>query len=212
MSCEDAAMVFNELPGLYKAPSNLQPSISQWEALITSCCGAMATSNFGLVAEHFMSLNDDTYLTQSFIHELTSSTGTSNGKRRLAGEPKDIAAVIHAIGRLSLGSLIAIELHGSAICGFLAAMANWFFGLEVQIRKGGIIVHSTVSDPQAAQIIVEYKTESCPAQSQNLRLASKSYQVFNVASILDPKYGQDLPCLGGRISWEKALRTTFGVC
>lgn len=206
MSTEMVAYILDELPEFYKAPPDLRPSLSQWEALANVCAGTLSSTNFGSIAEHFMSLNGDTILSPDF-----SLVSVSKLKRRLTGEPKDIAAALQAISRLSSGSLISIELHGGATCGLLAAVASWFLGLDVEIRKNGTIVHRSVSEKHPVQILVQYYgKESRPIHSEETQVTSTSYHIFSVASILDPGDLKRFQSVGGRVSWENALRATFG--
>jgi hypothetical protein len=195
MPTEMVASILDELPEFYKAPPDLRPSLTQWDALVNICSGTLASINFSLIAEHFMGLNGDVALVLPSL-----SRREPKAQRRLRGEPKDIAATLQAISRLSLGSLISIELRGNATCGLLAAVANWFLGLDVEIRKDGATVHRSVSESQPVQIIMQYRTDRTSIQSEEAQVDSRSYHIFNITSMLDPRDLKGLQYIGGRVS------------
>ncbi|KAL9119649.1 MAG: hypothetical protein Q9187_003797 [Circinaria calcarea] len=208
MSSEMVASILDELPAIYGAPLELRPSLLQWEALVTNCSGVISSTNFGLVAEYFMGLSGDGPVAPHPFHIKNPRT-----QSRDCGQPKDVATALHAIGKLSSGSLIAIELRGGAVCGLLGALGFWFLGLEVEIRKGSIVAYRSVSDEEPVQILVTYGAVNDQASSIDMQVASRSYHICNISSILEGRlidYDHDNHIISGRVPWDKAIQTTFG--
>jgi hypothetical protein len=54
-----SAGVLVEMTKSAGAPEDTTPSLQQWRALINSCAGIFAASNFGIRAEHFMGLDGE---------------------------------------------------------------------------------------------------------------------------------------------------------
>lgn len=215
LSPEVVASVLDELPATYEAPTYLRPSLLQWSALVSNFSGVVSTSNFALVAEHFMSLDGEGLtllegLPKSLVEK---NLGSQVGHFRDCGRPRDVARALHAIGKLSSGNLTGIELRGGAICGLLAALAYWFLGLAIEIRKGGTLLYRSVSEDHPVQVLVTYAATEADPSFLDMQLASQSYYVCNISSVLQGRspneHGENL-IMTGRIPWDKAIQTTFG--
>ena len=216
LSTEAVALILDELPATYEAPIYLRPSLLQWSALVSNCSGVVSSTNFGLVAEHFMSLDGDGRILPSDLltkNLFENSPGSQMGQMRDCGQPKDVASALHAMGRLSSGTLTAIELRGGAICGLLGALAYWFLGLEIEIRKGSTLVYRSISDDEPVQILVTYPAANNESSFLDVQMASRSYQLCNISSILQGRslsHHDDCLIMSGRIPWDKAVQITFG--
>lgn len=216
LSPEVVASVLDELPATYEAPTYLRPSLLQWSALVSNCSGVLSTSNFALVAEHFMSLDGEGLILPlpPLAKDLVGKNpGSEVGHLRDCGQPKDVARALHAIGKLSSGNLVAIELRGGAICGLLAALAYWFLGLAIEIRKGGTLLYRSVSEDRPVQVLVTYAATEAESNFLDMRLASQSYNVCNISSLLQGRslnHHDEGIIMAGRIPWDKTIQTTFG--
>ena len=207
LSTESAASILDELSEVYGAPSELRPSLSQWENLLCSCSGTLANTNFGLVAEHFMSLNGDSFITSRAPFILNPRI-----QPRQAGMPKHVAVVLAAIGNLSHGQLSSIEIRGGSMCGLLAAFGYWFLGLDVEIWTGSTLAYRSIAEGQPVQILVRYTATDVTIDSTEVELASKSYHIFNIASIIAPITDSEAEAtliMSGRIPWSSAITSTF---
>ncbi|KAG7007396.1 hypothetical protein G7Y79_00010g028970 [Physcia stellaris] len=216
LSPEVVASVLDELPATYQAPTYLRPSLLQWSALVSNCSGVVSTSNFALVAEHFMSLDGEGLILplRGLAKNLVEKNlGSQVGHLRDCGQPKDVARALQAIGKLSSGNLIGIELRGGAICGLLAAWAYWFLGLAIEIRKGGTLLYRSVSEDVPVQLLVTYAATEAEFSFLDTQLASQSYYVCNISSFLQGRslnqHDEGL-IMAGRIPWDKAIQITFG--
>lgn len=164
---ETVVAIMDELPGVYQAPSELRPSLLQWSALVSNCTGVISKTNFGLVAEHFMSLDgtdpivDTDQWGRNPVNELRP-------RKRHSGLPSDIASALRAIAELSSGKLTLIELCGGATCGLLAASAYWFLGLDVEIRKGPDLVYRSVLENRPVRLLVRYVDGDNKAESPEI--------------------------------------------
>lgn len=214
---ERVAAILDELAATYGAPAELRPSLLQWAALVSNCSGVVSRTNFGLVAEHFISLDGMHILPPERRNRgfeiLQGKPALPLPHMRDVGQSEDVAFALHEIGKVSLGSLISLELRGGSICGLLGAFAYWFLGLEIEIRKGMSVVHRSVSEGNTVQILVTYGAGDEDHSPHSLQVASRSYRICNIASILHTRsedtMNDDL-IMSGRIQWDQAIRDTFG--
>ena len=212
MSAEMVASILDKLPAIYDAPQHLRPSLSQWEALVVSCDKAISRTNFGLIAEHFMSLHGDEPVGPP---QLLLRHAPGAWQFRACGQPSDIATALDMFSKISSNSLKAVELRGDAVCGLLAAFGFWFLGLEVEIRKGSTVPYRSVSAKSHVHIVVEYRLadHQTSSSSFDVQIASKSYHVVNISNILTDHvvdYGNDNHIMSGRMTWDRAVKTAFG--
>ena len=208
MSTEMVATILDRMPGLYKAPPELQPSLVQWEALVSSCSGVVASTNFGHVAEHFMRLSGT-----DLICPVPLPVRSSIPPVRSCGNPQDVAAALCAIARVSQGTLLAIELRGGAVCGVLAALGFWFLGLDVEVRKGSSVVYRSVSDQQTVHLTVLYNSDESQVDPSEVQLATRSYYIRDIQTILGQRmidHDNENYILTGRVKWAEAIHSTFG--
>ena len=208
MSTEMVASILDELPEAYDAPPELCPSVTQWEAIAKTCSGVISATNFSLVSEHFMGLSGDGPVTpHPFVIK------NPGPQSRDCGEPKHIASALHALGKLSTGSLIAIELRGGAACGLLGALGYYFLGLEVEIRRGHVVLYRSASAEIPVQILVTYGAEANQTSFYRMQVASRSYRIYNISSIIGGR-AKDLEndnyIMSGRVPWGKMIQTTLG--
>ncbi|MCJ1365372.1 hypothetical protein MMC16_004493 [Acarospora aff. strigata] len=188
-SPDAGGMIMSELAHLYGAPEDLLPSPLQWKTLVESCSGIFRSTNFGCVAEQFMSYSEKGRLCD-----------------RKGGDPRNVAEALDAIGCISSGSLTSITLRGGPACGWIAAVGLWFLGLEVEIRApdGSTLYTSTQDKPIHMTVIYG------SAGASGTEIASKEYIVLN---IIDFVHDRDFyeNTISGTVSWESCIKQTFGI-
>jgi hypothetical protein len=172
--------------------SVLTPSLSQWHSLVKTCSGVLAHTSFGVVAEQLMSLADQ--------------DRTSKRWMRKSGDPVDIAKALHALAEVSRDAAFAITFTGTVECGWLAAIAHWFFELDTEIRNDqGNVLFSSCRKEQPPRVLIIYSLED----SNHIHTIGKSYFVKSIDDILQP-FNSEGGAISGRVKWETALRQTFG--
>lgn len=148
-----------------------------------------------MVAEHMMGLAGDT---------LVARGGQDS---RTAGNPKDIAQVLAAIARLSADLAHSIKISGGTECGWIAAVAHWFFEIDVEIRSSnGEILYPSSRKGEKPQLLVTFESKDL----ESLQLVGKSYIIRDLTRGLLYKDGLEASRLSGRVRWEMALHQTFG--
>jgi hypothetical protein len=171
------------------------PSLAQWHSLINTCSGVLAPTSFGVVAEHIMGLAGDTFVARG-------GQGC-----RTAGDPKDIARVLAALARLSTDSALSIKISGGTKCGWIAAVAHWFFELDVEIRSSnGTILYPSARKGKEPQLLVIFE----PKDPESIQVVGKSYIIKDLTHGLMYKDGLETSRVTGRVRWETALYQTFG--
>ncbi|KAL9029922.1 MAG: hypothetical protein Q9196_001895 [Gyalolechia fulgens] len=203
-----SARVLFELTSTYSSSSSeaarLTPSLQQWYALVEACAGTLSSTPFGTVVDQMVMLVSH--------HRSSSPRG---GHRRHVGNPRDVASVLNALGRLSLGQIITLTISGGCDCGWIAAVAYWFFDIVVEFRdaSGKIISplgkHTDASRPKL--VVVQASTGSTALQATG--------EAYTVADITTEIIARDQPRgempinandLQSRVPWQSILHQTFG--
>lgn len=196
MPADLAAVILDDLARAYGAPEDFRPSLQQWENLIKACSGVLSSSNFGKTADQFMR-----------FHSVPSETPPD------FGDPDDTANALKALACLSTGSLTSIELHGGPSCGWIAAIASWFLGIEIEIRRDGTTLFQSDPTRPEAQLLVSFSRNMNEAHGSEVRLASQSYFIRRFQDhFIDREKGQTgwEGALGSRVPWQEVIENTFG--
>ena len=185
-----STQILQEYAKLYGSNSegNLMPSFRQWECLVNSCSGVLATSPFGSVVEFFM--------------RFCPSAHT-------CGDPKEVARALEGLARISSGLMKSMVLIGNSECGFLAAIAQWLLSLRVVIQNtaGNIVYPSIGADATDYQLMVIYSEDQ--RSSNGISRTADTYYIDNIKELLPDSLGADY--LSGRVEWENAITQTFGL-
>ncbi|KAL9635295.1 MAG: hypothetical protein Q9204_002677 [Flavoplaca sp. TL-2023a] len=203
-----SARVLFELTTTYSSSSpdaaRLTPSLQQWEALVKACAGTLSATPFGTVTDQMVML---------VSQQKTSSP--RNDHCRHVGDPESVAAVLNALGRLSMDHLVTLTISGGCDCGWIAAVAYWFFDIAVEIRDiDGQVVYPLDNCPDASRrtlVVVQI-----PERSIALQATSEAYTVADITRDIiardqpADKQSFNLNDLQTRVSWRSVLRETFG--
>lgn len=186
---EAAADILFALSEEFGAPEALQPSPQQWLALMKVCSGTLSTTNFGAFSGTFMRF------------------GSQNGLDE-TGDPKAIAAALHAISQLSKGEIRAITLMGGEPCGWLAAVGSWLFGLSVRLHApdGIVVLEQGISGSEQAHITVYYKDSrtSNTYSASSGELVSIEGTTFIINGIA-PVASKFRATIDGRVEWRNCI-------
>ncbi|KAL8767879.1 MAG: hypothetical protein Q9209_005771 [Squamulea sp. 1 TL-2023] len=203
-----SARVLYELTTTYNSTSSeatrLTPSLQQWQALVKVCAGCLSTTPFGTIVDQMVTL---------MSHKKPSDPG--GGHDRHVGNPKDVALVLNALGRLSSCQLFTLTISGGYDCGWIAAVAYWFFDIAVEFREAnGHTVYPLGKHHDASSrtlVVVQASKGSTDLQTIG--------EAYSVADITREIVARDLPRdespfnvndLQTRIPWHSVLRQTFG--
>ena len=198
---EYAAEVLMEMTKLSKPTTECLPSLIQWLNLVKSCAGLVSNSKFALSAEGIMRLRGDL--------RVANRHSQCDRGRGMAHKSK-IAEALHGLAQLSRRALFQVTIVGGADAGFIAALADWLLGLNVEV-KGGKDQETrfqNYNDDRQPQLIIIYDDN---AQQEGLQCVGKIYRLPDASGMLTSERGAlTTTFLGGRVSWDNALDVTFG--
>ena len=201
-SADFAAEIFIEMAKKTQAPTNLQPSILQWKALLEACSGIFSTTKFPLVLDGIMRCHPSYHILHRGFLQRRWYPGCSN--------PQDLATVLLALARVTCDSLASITIIGGADAGFIAAIADWFFDLSVQVSDGesGSILYQNRPESDFVQISVVF-TGNYARNDTQVQIVGKTYRLRDAAELMRTDE-QRTRYLGGRVRWTEVLSTMFG--
>ena len=202
-SCEFSAAVLKALCDKSLLPEKLTPALSQWGSLVKLCTPAVIASQFPILVEGFSRL-------------LMSNADKRAPREVVATSPSELGAAILELAQLSTGQIANLTLTGNSDCGWLAALAEWLFSLQVEIvdQSGNTLYQSRgrrhnkdfksyhltivrLEDGQSGirQSMLHSRTHLVPPGSRGFDLRREtSYRHF----------------YQGRSEWSKILTDTFG--
>ena len=109
----------------YTPPGRLTPALSQWCAFIDFCSGAVEDSQFPMLVEGFSCLAGDT--NQGCIRRPLHTPTTA----------KALAGALKELPRASNGSLRIVTFECDIGCGWIAAVANWYYRIVELLNPWG---------------------------------------------------------------------------
>lgn len=192
-SLEISAQTLSAYADLSGVPRDLSPSVAQWKQLASTCSGCLANSRFSETVRKFMVPSQANY-----------------GFYR-ASTPQELAEALSLLAQVSTGKLDSIAFTGGPECAWLGALAEWLLGLSVSIEdaNGNHLLTGLHSKRLEADVRIIFDTS--PGSSSNWSLVSKkSYQLKEMAELIQTPAQLRTSLLNYRIPWEKVLQQTFG--
>ncbi|KAJ0414778.1 hypothetical protein BJY00DRAFT_294449 [Aspergillus carlsbadensis] len=203
-----AALILYEMAKELKAPTELSPSITQWEALVATSSCTFRETTFSLRIEKLLKLAG--LSGPSFPRD-------TGGAWSHPGHPQDIARCIVALGDIMRGTVEQITIHGGPASCWLATYASLILGLRVRLARNGEPLFANYDERQAnAQLCIEVLDGS--AMTNTLSHVGTTFtlrggrdfikQVFGGFDQL--RFGIDAePLVGGTVPWETLIVDTF---
>ena len=153
---------------------------------------------------------------QAFSVNPTMQTFSIQGTSPTCSTPASIARALLAIGNVTRGVIVAINIVGGADVGWLAAVSEWLFGLKVQIYnvEGEVLysLKSLVNEDSIANITITYHSADGGSLSDMVLLDS-TYRLEDARKLFESRGMADLERMSrvcGPVKWEEALSQTFG--
>jgi hypothetical protein len=195
------------LSNVAKNSANLKimPALTEWRSLVRSCAGLFAASAFPLRVETLMRMQIDRI------------TPTSQDGDHV--DSSDIATALLGIGKVSCGTWTSIAINGPGEAGWLAALAEWLFGLTVTITdEAGNLKYTSQADGQLANVNIFYNTTANQSSNtRSLQVVNKSFELrtvtelFSTARMPDTRSRSEWISTCGRVEWRECLSATFGI-
>ncbi|KAL8860634.1 MAG: hypothetical protein Q9178_002987 [Gyalolechia marmorata] len=190
-----------------QAPDELRPSVLQWNALIKACAGVFSCTPFPTRIHYFMTLCP-TYPVPLDADRLISS-------------PESVAEALWSIGKISRGELASVTVIGRIeAAAYLAAIAEWFFDLSIEIRdEGETLLYSRTqhrTDHIQLSIVFQSQPATLPSSSVHslpplsLQTVDRTYVLRDCEDMLRHENGLHQIYRSGRIEWKHALSSAFG--
>ena len=184
-----AAQLLQALWRTYDFPNELEPSRSQYRALVSDCSGFLLSTPFPDIVQRMAGPYKDD-------HNNMASSATST----------DLAKVFNALFQISKGALKAIEVHGGRDIAFLAAVAYWLFDLKVwvQMHDGSTMFSNCLYREQASVRLHWADVDS--TQSSLIQILATTFVLRSVEDlIIDDPHSPII----FRISWDVCLNELF---
>jgi len=193
---EVSAIILAELASVLGLPEGSGPSLPQWEHLVVACGGTLAATRFPCVAEHVMGLCNVRYRSRNKFGS------------RCMSEFNDVAQALGGVVEILNGSVTSITLVGGAACGWIAAFAHWFLGLEIEVRGGDdeqeISYTSSLDGKVAISVIYDNHSDEMAIKRRDT-----TYILRDLAGAMAGIYTGAYH-FSGRVPWDRALITAFG--
>ena len=173
----------------------LEPSRSQFRALVNGCSGLLLATPFPdvvrRIAGPFSDLDYNDYTSTAFIENTRS---------------EDWAKAVDAIFQVSKGNLKAIRVYGGRDIAFLGAIAHWLFDLRVWVESpDGTTTFSSCRSVEQANVYLHY-ADLGEGSNALLKISSTTFVLRSVEDlIVDDRYYQ----MTFRIQWKSCLSELF---
>lgn len=190
-----AAEVFHHLAKKTLNSEQNTPHIYQWVDLLHFANGILATDDFSLMVENFILL--DPY---------SITPGSKYSVDRCLVPPDSFATALLALSELISGKRVALTLRGGGVVGWIAALAEAFYGLTVTIEsRSGDHLHG----PKGGAMLNLIYTEKPELVLQDAEVEELTKEVTAISLSPFSKQIHFMP-FGGRIAWRTLLQQVFG--
>ena len=204
--------ILRELAIIFEIPQHNLPSLSQWQALLKACTGALAKTEFSKTAEQFLRHEEDIIIPHPVTgHRACATRSAGRPRYRVGCDPKEVAGVLKELACLSTsgGRRPSATFVGGSLCGWIAAVGCWFFGFDVEMQRDGKTVqHAGQHQYLEKQVALKVNYFSDPQKFRSIENQSNTHVIHDVEEALAPDKSCTPPP-SGRTSWGKAIQDTF---
>ncbi|KAH8701246.1 hypothetical protein GQ44DRAFT_778824 [Phaeosphaeriaceae sp. PMI808] len=185
------------------------PSLQSWSKIAKSCAGTLATTPFGKKADDFMRYHG------LENHVFTRGNHSNFNERwRTCSSAESMAEALVNLGSVAKEEISSITIEGGADTGFLAAVAEWLFNINIVItNENGIVTYTTPdvgSNIHARFILKNRFSESSQNSRQDIfRYPSKVVRLKDVSQALFTNDQDHELVVCGRVQWDQCLSASF---
>ena len=208
---EVAAEVLNEVLLLQNPERETTPSLQSWSKIVKACAGTLAKTKFGIIAERLMHFHPS----EPSLFP-TKNVEEHDSRWRSRSHSRDIAKALLTLGQISRGELESVTIVGGGDSGFLAAVAEWLFDMNISIVDNNEQELYRTSSPRPtvhARFIFRDRLDELPPQSKDLeafQYPSKVVYLNDVSDLLFANDRNESMRVSGRLEWESCLSNAFG--
>ncbi len=171
-------------------PTDLQPSRSQFGALVSGCSGLFLLTPFADIVKRLAG----SYNPHFEYHDTSASP--------------DLAATINGLFQVSRGGLKAIEIHGGLDIAFLSAVAYWLLDLTIWVQMhDGSVLFSNYSHSEEAVVRLHYIDKEDPQQRSLIQISATTFILGSVKDLISETLNASIVF---RVKWENCLTQMFG--
>ncbi|KAL6244438.1 hypothetical protein RBB50_008680 [Rhinocladiella similis] len=190
------ALVLMEMADAAAGPDDITPHFAQWKAALHGCNGALASTDFGLLVEDYIQLYPYNIVNVDRMESLI--------------RPKVVAEAISALLEVTSGRQKQVTFTGSAITGWIGAVAEWLCDLPLAVYEaGGQQLRRTHSEKNA-QITLIFVEK--PGLTFSFEKGDPGSSGVADLSLVDRTYSSTVHTapFGGRVAWQSLLPRVFG--
>ena len=198
-----AARVMFEMAQIVAGHQDITPHFRQWKNVIHSLNGAFATADFGVVVEDYIRLDPYNVI-----------TGINASTAQIPIPAKTVGEALISLGKLTVGKEKQLTIKGSAIIGFLAAVADYLYDLRIAVfSSDSTHLHSTDPGQETQVLFVFQEKPGChvsnePWTHDNTQATSNGNKSASELS----RYSTSIhnTPFTGRVVWQSLLPRVFG--
>lgn len=170
--------------------TSLEPSRSQFRALVNGCSGVFLNSPFSEILTRIAGPCTDACYVD--VEEVKS-------------RPDDWARAVNAIIQIVNGDLVAIQVYGGREIAVLGALAHWLFDLSVWVDlPDGSNTFSSCRHPEQANVWLHFVDEK--PSSALLQISTTTFTLRTIEDLI----ADDLCCpMAFRIKWDSCFVDLF---
>lgn len=208
-----ASSVLKEILAILDLQREATPSLQSWLKIVRACAGTLATAGFSVRAEEMM----DMHPTEKCLPSATASDFHDSWRGR--PKPRDVAKALVALGEISRKEMESITIVGGGHIGFVAAVAEWLFDMNIVIYNSDgmtpIYPESLSGSPVQVRFIFQDRTAMSSSQNMELDVFQYTKKIIYLKDVSDvvwaSKENRNLEnVLDGRLAWERCLSSAFG--
>ena len=213
-SPEYGGEVVFQIVACFGAPEEFTPSMSEWIKTVEACAGALSTSPFPLLVGHIIRQCEQ-IVQQRQSERRQQVPDVNDFDEDSFGEAscEHLAAALVIIGQVSVRKLNSVTIKGGLNVGFLAAIAEWLFDLQVVIREEErqILVYTNSAAPEIQQPQVLFLLRASLDRNDSNQL-QVTQQTAYIDSLDDIVRGESVatPPPKGRVAWNQCFSSVFG--
>ncbi|KAL5375494.1 hypothetical protein DPSP01_011190 [Paraphaeosphaeria sporulosa] len=208
-----AATVLKEILFILDLQREATPLLQSWLKIVRACAGALATTGFGVLAEDLMKKHP----TETSLPSATAAEFHDSWRSR--SKSRDIAKALVTLGEISRKEMESVTIVGGGDIGFLAAVAEWLFDMNIAIYESDgtppIYPKAMSGAPIQVRFVYRDRTATSSPEKMELDLFQYTRKVIYLKDVSDVLWANKENAnienvAAGRLEWDRCLSDVFG--